>query len=59
MADNPTTADIIDLKIGERPDGAMIFSHINGRWRNASYERRKAEQDTKRVEVEQAGKKRL
>jgi hypothetical protein len=53
------SADIIDLKPGITEDGALVFSHINKKWRNAAYERRKADQDTKRVEIEQAGKERL
>ncbi len=54
-----TSAEIIDLRVGQRPDGKIVMSHVGGRWRNAEFERRKAEADTKRLAVEQAGKARL
>lgn len=51
--------EVIDLHPGRDDSGNMVFSHINDRWRNASYERRSAIADTKRVAVEQAAKERL
>lgn len=52
-------AEIIDLKPGRDEKGMMIFQHVNGKWRNGAYERRKAEEDNKRIKVEQEGKDRI
>jgi len=50
------TPEIIELKQREREDGKMVFTFVKNKWRNASYERKKAEDDTRRVETEQTGK---
>ncbi len=57
-----TTQDdnaVIDIVPGEKKGGDMHFSLINGKWRCAGYERRKAEDDTKRVKTKQEAKERL
>jgi hypothetical protein len=64
MANPETTADIIKFPKPKRaprefPAGSMTLCHVAGRWRAPDVERLRAETDTKRIEVEQAGKERL
>lgn len=51
--------NIIDLVQGQKEDGSMHFSFVGEKWRCAEFERRKAADDTKRIEVEQAGRDKL
>ncbi len=50
---------VIDLKQGPDEDGKMVFTHVGEKWRCASYERRKAEDDTKRIQEKQKRKEQL
>lgn len=54
----PEASEVIDLKLPQEP-GEMVFSYINGRWRNASYEIRRAEEDNKRMEIKVKAGERL
>ncbi len=50
---------IIDILPGEKENGDKHFSLINGNWRCAEYEARKAEDDTKRMEAKRKGEETL
>ena len=41
---------IIDLAFGPNEDGRMDMTFVGGKWRCAQYERRKAEEDNKRIQ---------
>ncbi len=45
--------NVIDLKQGPDEDGKLFMNFFGDKWRCAQYERRKAEDDTKRMETKQ------
>ncbi len=57
--DNVIPFPVEDHEQDDLPDGSVVMRHVRGRWRAPAVERLRAEADTKRVEVERAGKERL
>lgn len=45
--------------VNPNANGQMVFAHINGKWKQPHLMVKRAEEDNKRIEIEQAAKDRL